>query len=144
MKANSATKVFDLQIKLSCSRGFERGPELKPHTQNPGLLLRKINVSEVVDFRVSRKPVVQGSFGHFEELLFVDGSTVFSKGPEPLPLTFFADDRGDLGDLDLPRCCFCPLSRFCGDFDAICRHDFCLCCFDRLGLPGLSEKETFL
>jgi len=112
MKANSATKVFDLQIKLSCSRRFERGPELKPYTQNPGLPLRKINVSEVVDFRVSRKPVVQGSFRHFEELLFVDGSTVYFTGPEPLPLTFFADDRVTWATWIFPSAVFALLVGF--------------------------------
>jgi len=88
----------------------------------------------------------------------VDWATVYFAGPETLPLTFFADDRGlstrlaeldrgDFGDLDLPRCCvrwFCPFDRLWGDLDLFCRRDFCFRCFERLCLPGLSEKETFL
>ena len=67
-----------------------------------------------MDFRVSREPVVQGSFSHFEEPFFMSGAPVYFTGPEPLPFAFFDDERGlvtrlvelERGDLDRPRC-FC-------------------------------------
>ena len=39
-----------------------------------------------MDFRVSGKQVVQGSFGHFEESFLINKATVYFAGPEPLPL----------------------------------------------------------
>ena len=94
-----------------------------------------------MDIRVSREPVVQGSFRHFKEPFFMRGASVYFAGPEPLPLAFFADERGlatrlaelDHGDFDLPcfcDCCFrfvCSLARFCGDLDFF-RGLRCCCC----------------
>lgn len=96
---------------------------------------------KVVDFQVSWKKVVQGSCCQFEKPFFLGRASVYFAGPEPLPWAFFADERGrltrldefDLGDLERPF----------GDLDEPLRCGFC-CRRERLCLPGLSEKETFL
>ena len=81
-----------------------------------------------MDFRVSGKQVVQGSFGHFKESFLINRATVYFVGPEPLPLAFFDDERGrvtrlfrvDSDDLDLALC-FCGFlacfGQRCGELD---------------------------
>lgn len=97
---------------------------------------------KVVDFRVSWKKVVQGSCCQFEKPFFLGRASVYLAGPEPLPWAFFADERGRLTRLD--EFDLGDLERLCGDLDEPWRRGFCCCRLERLCLPGLSEKETFL
>ena len=97
---------------------------------------------KVVDFQVPWKKVLQGSCCQFEKPFFLGRTTVYFAGPEPLPWAFFADERGRLTRLDGFE--LGDLERLCGDFDEPCRRGLCCCRFERLCLPGLLEKETFL
>ena len=47
-----------------------------------------------MDFCVSGKQIIQGSLSHFEESFLINRATVYFAGPKPLPLAFFADERG--------------------------------------------------